>query len=270
MTDFCRVCNKETDHPTRYHHLVADIRIIAGTTHVGNTPYPNVVLAQKHAHEWQSHTLPVRDSERGGSSSPVELAERVEDRQVARQAARDAEALPGLMLVFEQEWILGEAAHAPKLPVQVAEKAWWHVPATPELASAAERFARVVARCARIVDHDQIGGEECRSCARKGKVGNRVYQGHKGVAIYKRVPRQRLCYWCWSHWAAEKRLPPIDVVDIYHRVGPRAAGIELAKRLRRSTNGSLATSPVPPSPDREGLHEGSTPSPMRADQPARA
>lgn len=262
VTDFCRVCDKQSDHPTHLHNLVGDIRIIAGTTYVGNTPYPNVVLAQKHAHEWQTHSLPVRDSERGGSSSPVELEERAEDRRVAAQAARDAQDLPGLLLVFEQEWILGEAAHAPKFPVQVAEKAVWHVPVTPELSKAAERFARVVARCVRVVDHDKIGGDECRSCARKGKVGNRVYQGHKGIAIYERVPRQRLCYWCWSHWTAEKRLPPIDVVDIYHRVGPRAAGLELAKRLRRTTNGSVASPPVPSTPDDQGLHEGSTPVPV--------
>lgn len=235
MTDLCRVCDKQTDHPTHLHNLVTDIRVIAGTTYVGNTPYHNVVLAQKHAREWQSHTLPVRDSERGGSSSPVELEERVEDRRVAAQAARDAADLPGLMLVFEQEWILGEAAHAPKFPVRVAEQAWWHVPVTPELGKAAERFARVVARCVRIVDHGVLneGPKGCRSCARKD--AKHGFAGHF-EPVSPRYERKGLCDQCGRFAGANKgKLPPIEYCDIMARQGKHAAGRWLARRKDKVT-----------------------------------
>jgi hypothetical protein len=52
--------------------------------------------------------------------------------------------------------------------------------------------------------------------------------------VYEKAKRHRLCRWCYDYWRAEKRLPPIDVVDVYHRVSAKAAGRELARRLRVS------------------------------------
>ena len=213
---FCRVCNKPSDHPTDQHNIVLDMRTIFLPVVVCGTPHDPIQLAYRHAREWQNHTMPVRDGERGGSSSPVEVEERVEDRRVAFQAARDERLLDELVPAFEAEIVL--ASYAGRV--------------TPELAQVARRLAEVISRCVRVVDHDKLTSDECRSCARKGKVGNRQYPGHKGVPVYEKAKRHRLCRWCYDYWRAEKRLPPIDVVDVYHRVSAKAAGRELARRLR--------------------------------------
>ena len=203
-------------------NLKADLRQILGSTTRGETQVPNVRLAQIHAYDWQATRTPPSDSERGGSSSPVEQAERKEDRAVAHQAIRDAAALDTLIPAFEAELVVASYRKAP----------------TVELVLVAERLAQVIERCVRTVDHDLLQDPECRSCARPGKVGKVNYPGHKNVAVYAKSIKHRLCRWCHDHWLAENRLPPVDVIHLYHTRGPRAAGIELAKRTRGKTNGN--------------------------------
>lgn len=201
-------------------HVAADMRTIFHPIQIGATRHDPIRLAYRHCHEWQTYVMPVRDTERGGSSSPVEVEERVEDRRVAMQAARDERLLDELVPAFEAEIVL--AAYAGRV--------------TPELAEVARMLAEVISRCVRVVDHDKLTTDECRSCARHGKVGHKQYQGHKGVAVYEKAKRYRLCRYCYDAWRADKRLPPIDILDIYHTRGPRAAGVEWAKRRRIPAN----------------------------------
>jgi hypothetical protein len=205
--------------PQRVRVLLADdVRRILGFTDIRGTKVPNLVLAQQRVEEWQSERVPPRDSERGGSSSPVEVAERLEDRRVSTQAARDAVELPGLIDGFQAELVLAAYHRAP----------------TPELAEVAERLAKVVTRCVRPVDHDGIDTTpECRSCARPGKVGKVLYAGHKNVTVWERVPNIRLCRWCYDIQSAEGILPPVNIVHTRHTLGARAAGLELAAWLRQ-------------------------------------
>jgi hypothetical protein len=204
--------------PQRVRVLLADdVRRILGFTDIRGTKVPNLVLAQQRVEEWQSERVPPRDSERGGSSSPVEVAERLEDRRVSTQAARDAVELPSLIDGFQAELVLAAYHRAP----------------TPELAEVAERLARVVTRCVRPVDHDGIDTTpECRSCARPGKVGKQHFAGVKGVEVYEKARKHRLCRWCWDVNAAEGTLPPVNIIHTRHTLGARAAGLELAAWLR--------------------------------------
>jgi hypothetical protein len=195
------------------------VRILGFTT-VGPVRYPNLVLAQIRSVDWQSERAPAFD-ERGGSSSPTEVTERLEDRRVARQAIRDEHDLAELIPALDAELVL----------------AAYHRSPTRELAQVAQRLAEIVYRCTKAVDHNTLPGEpECRSCARPGKVGKQQYRGHKGVGVYEKAVKHRLCRWCYDHWRAEGRLPPVDVIDLYHRVSAKAAGLELAKRLRRKAS----------------------------------
>ena len=196
--------------------LVHDLRRIFGQTTVGSRQVSNLVLAQEHARDWQAPTLPVRDSERGGSSSPRELDERAEDRRVSSQAIRDEQALIVLVPALEAELVIAAVTGGP----------------TPDLAKVARRLADTVNRLTVTVDHALLSEPACRSCARKAKVQGHLYPGHQGVPVYAKAKRHGLCRWCYDFWRAERRLPPVDVVDMYHVRGPRAAGLELAKRLR--------------------------------------
>lgn len=203
--------------PRARENLEQDLRRILGFTVVAGVRYPNIVLAQHRARDWQSEHLPSND-ERGGSSSPTEAAERIEDRRVARQAIQDTDTLTRLVPAFQAELVLASYHGAP----------------TRELAEVADRLADIVARCIRTVDHDALPSNEpeCRSCARPGKVGKVQYPGHKGVTVYEKAKKHGLCRYCYDAWMATRRLPPVDILDVYHRVSPRAAGLAWAKRLQ--------------------------------------
>lgn len=199
-------------------NLARDIHQILGITTIRDVNVPNLTLTQRRIQEWQVLHLPTT-GERGGSSSPVEVRERAEDRQVARQASRDHDTLDGLIDAWRAELTLAR-----------------YTGLSRELAQASQRLAEVVARYTHPVDHSLLPTTtpaECISCARPGKVGRREYQGHKGIPVYEKAKAHGLCRWCYDVTRAEKRWPPIDIVDIYHRVGPRAAGLELAKRARK-------------------------------------
>jgi hypothetical protein len=198
-------------------NLRDDLLCILGFTTLGGVRWPNVVLAQRHAVDWQAERTPLpATGERGGSSSPVEVAERLEDRRVSSQAQRDERALSELLPAFRAE-------------LQLAK----YLGVTPELLKVSERLAQVVARCTQVVDATKLPQKEpgCVSCARQGKVGKQRYPGHDEVPVYEKAKKHGLCRWCYDHMRAEGKFPPIDVIDIYHRQGPRAAGLELAKRV---------------------------------------
>ena len=216
---FCRVCNKPTDHPTDQHNIVLDMRTIFLPVLVCGTPHDPIQLAYRHAREWQNHTMPVRDGERGGSSSPVEVEERVEDRRVAFQAARDERLLDELVPAFEAEIVL--ASYAGRV--------------TPELAQVARRLAEVISRCVRVVDHDKLrtGPQGCRSCARKDT--KRGFAGHF-EPVSKRYENRGLCDQCGRFAGANKgKFPPIEYCDIMARQGKHAAGRWLARRKEKVT-----------------------------------
>lgn len=196
-------------------HLRADIALITGQTVIGTARLSNLLVAARRMRAWTATAPPITD-ERGGSSSPTETAERQEDRRVAHQALRDLADFPTLHAGWEQETVIARTLGAP----------------TPELLKIAERFAALVRRYTIPVDHDLIPVEhdECRSCARPAKLNGRQYPGHKGIPVFAK--KLVLCRWCYDHHRAEGHLPPVDVIDIYHRVSPRAAGIELAKRTK--------------------------------------
>lgn len=54
-------------------------------------------LAWRHLHEWADVTPPSQDSTRGGSSSPVEAEDRLEEQRLHRQALRDLARVPELI-----------------------------------------------------------------------------------------------------------------------------------------------------------------------------
>lgn len=200
-------------------HLAQDLRRIFGYTTVGPARWQNVVLATQRAFDWSSEQMPTRSDERGGSSSPREAEERVEDRQVARRASGYTTELPRLIDQLEAELAIARALGAP----------------TAQLGKVAERLARIVTWLTVPVDHDKLPKTidlECSSCARTATINGRKYAGHPHVPVYDKAPKKLLCRWCYDHQRAEGTLPPIDVIDVYHRVGARAAGIELAKRNR--------------------------------------
>ena len=200
-------------------NLESDLQRIFAFTEIAGVRYQNVVAAQKRAREWCSTSTPPSGEERGGSSSPVELAERLEDRRVGSQAARDLLAFDRLLPAFHAELVI--AFHSGG--------------ATRELAKVAEPLAVLVTRYTQTVDARVLDEEpECRSCARPGKVGNQRYPGFKGVGVYQKAKKHRLCRWCYDEWLATKRLPTLDLIDLYHTRGPRAAGVERARREREA------------------------------------
>jgi hypothetical protein len=140
--------------------------------------------------------LPVpRHGETGGSSSPGSAKDRLEDGKVGRAALRDSEAL---------------AKHLAGL-------------------------SDIVARYTVKTDHEALPGPPgCKSCARKRTKGDTELPGHFNE-IAARYKAKSLCRFCGDHLAADKTLPPLDIIDLYHRVGEQAAGKELARRQNRKT-----------------------------------
>lgn len=201
--------------PRARKNLEADLAKILGFTDLRGVRWPNVLLAQQRARDWQSVTTPPHDSERGGSSSPTEQAERLEDRRVARQASRDAEHLPRLLEALTAELVLAR-----------------YDGLTPQLAKVAEDLARVVARCVDVVDHANLPGPPgCKSCARTST--KKKITGHFSP-ISDRYKSRSLCDQCGRYAAANfGQWPPIEFVDILARQGKQAAGRWLARRQRK-------------------------------------
>jgi hypothetical protein len=139
--------------------------------------------------------------ERGGTKTLEDVDEAKEDGIVGKQALRDAEAL---------------AKHLSGLRV-------------------------IVARYTNPTDHEALPGTPgCKSCARKRKDGDKELDGHFN-AVAKRYKAKSLCMFCGEHLAAEKVLPPLDIIDMYHRVSAQAAGKELARRQNRKSVTTLAS-----------------------------
>jgi hypothetical protein len=223
-------------------------RQILGFTTVGGVRWPNLVLAQRHAREWQSVSRPgvapgpvqicedcARDRLRPGAcehcgsetvplslsaSSMVERAERDEDRRTGVQAAQDERLLAEQIPAFQAELVLAKYTGCP----------------TPELAKVAQELARVVARCVlpyRLPPEAPPAG--CRSCdrlnRRKGRKASKTVVW-EALSPQERYAKQGLCSWCGKHTVGGV-LPPIEAVEVRHRQGEHMAGRWLAKQEAR-------------------------------------
>lgn len=227
-------------------NLISDLRRILGFTVVGGVRWQNVMLAQRHAAEWQAITrpgqaaAPVRicqlcahdlvDTQTCGScgaqaptltlssGSITERAERDEDRCVAIQAARDEQTLSELIPAFEAELVLAN----------------YHAAPTRDLADVAQQLAEVVARCIRTVDHTKLpqdAPEGCRSCGRLGR--RRGIPGHyEPLSTQTRYAKKGLCSWCGRHSSSEG-WPPIEAIEIRVHQGEHAAGRWLARNDKK-------------------------------------
>lgn len=213
-------------NPREQANLEQDLRQILGFTVLGGVRWQNVVIAQVRSKEWSSTQMPPSGEERGGSSSPVELAERVEDRRVAQQAAKDAQVLPVLVEALDQELVIAGIDLKP----------------SRELATVAANLARVVARYIRPETLLPTDAPQCLSCARPGKVRGVQYNGWKGVEVYAKAKKHNLCKFCYDHASADAKergrkglgqLPPVDIIDTLHMEGPRKAGLAMARQAQR-------------------------------------
>lgn len=174
------------------------IDLILGRVRVGTTDAPktwtSIELALKRAEAW-TNTTPPREGEVGGSSSPQAEEERLEHAKVVKMAAKALQRIPELVASVEKQM--------------------------DELYSTVQRLTATV---------DPSKAQDvpgCLSCARsEGKLGRHF------APVYDKAPGQKLCRWCWDHRSATGRLPLVEACDIYHRQGPRSAGLWLAKRER--------------------------------------
>ena len=152
-------------------------------------------LTVERIQSWRSEANPVAGPDRGGSSSPTEAAERREDRQVTVATLRDDQTARGLVA---------------------------------DLAPGARQLAQMVARYTTPIDHSKLPKPEdivpgCVSCARQQQEGKKKTPGHFNP-IDDRYKGLKLCRWCGDHREADGALPSLDLVDVYHRQGPQAAG----------------------------------------------
>ena len=205
-------------NPREQQNLEADLKLIFATTTVGGVVWQNVVLAQHRAREWASTAPPASSEERGGSSSPVELAERVEDRKVGSQAVKDLIVFDRLLPGFHAELVIAFHSGGP----------------TRELARVAQELAALVSRYTRTVDHGLLPKDVtpgCRSCARLGRT--KTKPGHfEPLSEQERFAKKGLCTWCGRH-TVRGVLPLLDAVDIRVRQGDHAAGRWLARNEKR-------------------------------------
>ena len=160
-------------------------------------PLARIVLTIERIKAWRDIPTPATDEERGGSSSPTEFEERLEDRRVGRAADRD-----GLTL----------AKH---------------------LAAVADLVTRYTA----VIDHALLPSDlpGCMSCARTRKKQGVELGGHFNP-IDDRYKTKQLCRFCGDQLAATHTLPPLAIIDTYHRHGAQAAGREMARRTRSLSN----------------------------------
>lgn len=170
-------------------------------------------LAVEHMHAWRSERMPA-DGERGGSSSPREAEDRWDAFLLDRMVARD------LRLVAEL---------------------------TRTIEHAARELYSLMLRNVETLDPAKLPKEAmpgCVSCARAEQKGTVKIGGHfapvmpatrEGAIRGNRDAHAAgLCRWCFDVKEATGSLPLVDECDVYHREGPRAAGLLRAKRERRT------------------------------------
>lgn len=195
-------------------HLEHDLRMIFGHTILRGLEWSNLELTRARIGQWQHADLP-RSGERGGSSSPREIEERLEDRRVATQARYDAAALPQLVDEFREHLLDSVDAGTP----------------SKQLERSAAMLARIISRYTVTIDHSQLEDPDtgCLSCARTARVNGLLYGPHWEPVYSKRTG---LCRWCQEGLEAMGHLPPVQIVDLRHRVSPRKATAEWV-RMRR-------------------------------------
>ncbi len=197
--------------------MIDDLITILGETVIGATDRPTKIrrldLALQRMRDHQSDRHPYRTQlgETGGSSSPTEIEERLEVIRVSQSATADEQRTKALKR---------------------------------QMARAAADLRALVVRHVAVIDHAQLPDDSddapCRSCVRKATIAKQRYEGHV-AAVYEKAKKHGLCRWCYDHARADGvengmkglgELPPVDIIDILHRQGPRPAGLALAKRMR--------------------------------------
>lgn len=172
-----------------------------------------VDVAAKHLEEWASIACPPNaNGPRGGSSSPVEVEDRVEEARLASRVSADQVRLPVLVR---------------------------------RLAETARDLDLLVTRNVETVHPGKLPKEEpgCVSCAREWRVKGVVRGGGHWAPVRADVKGHGLCDACYRHSLAAMRekkaavlapehWPPAEYCDLMHRVSAAAAGRWLA-RIRR-------------------------------------
>jgi hypothetical protein len=185
---------------------VKDAELMLALINVGTKDRPRrltrIALTIERIKAWRDVAAPNSDESRGGSTS-YDPENRQEDARVARAALRDERDL-ALHL-----GIVADIVH---------------------------RYTTTITENKRPSD-DALPG--CASCARKRKKGGLEIDGHFNP-VADRYKAKQLCMWCGEHLVASGELPPLDVVDVYHRRGAQAAGRELAKRARKLDKSAVA------------------------------
>lgn len=206
---------------------LADLELLCKKVQTGTAARPSTVrvidLAFSHMRDW-ADTRPVRlepEGPRGGSSSPVEIGERLEDQKVGRNALAD---------------------HATALTL------------VKTICTAAERLHALTIRYTKPIDHtklptaDDLAG--CVSCARVKRKGPVSVGGHFAPVDVKNYPREQLCRFCGDYARGDAQLrrlppveledgstrkamgdfPPVEACDVLHMQGAPAAGRWLARQ----------------------------------------
>lgn len=208
----------------------ADLELLTKkiTTGTADRPrHPRIIdLALQRMTEWANTTPPPHTSgPHGGTTSPTETNERIEDQHVGHNATLDHQT--ALTLIHS-------------------------------IAVATERLHALTLRYTKTIDHTKLPKPEdtipgCVSCARTKKKNGVNYGGFFRVIDEKNYPHERLCRWCGDHAradAVERHLPPVELddgstrkamgdyppieaVDILHRQTEQAAGKWLAEQRRK-------------------------------------
>lgn len=172
-----------------------------------------VDLAVANCEAWISQALPgsSSDSERGGSSSPMEVDDGREAGRVSRQAVRDLprfDALTRSILVSAR--LLGRKSGDELAAVLV------------ELEGDCRGLGQMVARYVVPVDHSKLPPNDprCVSCERVDEFDD----------VWDKAKSTALCRWCWDHREKGARLPPLEAVRIRWERGKRAAGVWFARQ----------------------------------------
>jgi len=198
----------DTQHVSRLRRTGTALGKALKTVETGTKAIPRprkrIDIALDHADAWAGWQPP-RDGERGGSSSPIEWAERVEWARVARQSAEDAVRARQIIKVMEK--------------------------LSAELAVLVDRNVETIDP--KKIPKGDSGLPGCTNCALAGYF----------APVYEKAPGAQLCRWCYDHKRADALerdpeggtpglAPPREAVVLFHERGPSVAGRWLADEAR--------------------------------------
>jgi hypothetical protein len=182
-------------------------------------------VAVEHADAWAGSEMPKNEPIGDGHDEPepepaatpgaslVDQDERAERGRVTRQSTTDLYALVPLL-----ESILDHAAELARDPAPLIAH---------YLRTESRKLERIVDRLVETMHPRKLpkaneGLPGCTNCAPV-----------TFAPVYDKAPGSGLCRWCYDHARAEGEPPPLEVVDLYHRVSPTAAGRRLAELERK-------------------------------------